>query len=136
MSDVDDLFDDPGVATKVEWEELDGRLLLIYPQEKLTGVVTEYGEKEAIRARVVILDGPDAPKDLPGAMVFPLVLQGQLRNTVGTGKPVIGRLGQGEKKKGQKPPWELQKATDADRAAAKRWVEGQPPKDDFDEPPF
>ncbi len=133
MAKDDDLFDDPGQSDKVDWEEHSGRLLLIYPLEKVEGIQTDYGESDAIRANVVALDGPGAPEEFKNTLVFPRVLQGQLRNNVGTGRPVIGRLGQGEKKKGQSPPWQLRAATETDKQKARDYVNRKPA---VDEPPF
>lgn len=130
---ADDLFDDPNAGDKITWEDQTGRLMLIYPLEKVEGIPTDYGDADAIRANVTILDGPNAPEELRGCLVFPRVLQGQLRNNVGTGRPVVGRLTQGQKKKGQSPPWQLTAATDAEKQTARNFINHKPATDD---PPF
>ena len=48
-----------------------------------------------------------------GVLVFPRVLQSQLKPKVG--QMVLGRLGQGTAKPGQSAPWMLTEPTDADR---------------------
>lgn len=138
MSDVEDLFDDPGSAVKVEWEQLKGRLLMIYPRSKEVVPTTDYGDKDAIRADLVVLDGPDAPKEMPDILVFPMRLLGQLRATTGTGRPVVGRLEQGEEKVKGNYPWELRKATDDEKQKARDYINKRPVVADpgKDEVPF
>lgn len=125
----DDLFDGPGSSALVEWEKLEGRLLLVKPLEIEKGINTEYGENDAIRADIVVLDGPDAPEKIDDALVFPRVVQGQIRRNVGTGRFNLGRLGRGEKRPGKSAPWTLLDPTDADKDVARRYISGeaQPP---------
>lgn len=114
-----DMFDGPGTASGFSWEDNANRLLLIKPHAVEHGVKTSFGEKDAIRADIIVLDGPTAGEENNDVLVFPLVLQGQIRANVGTGRYNLGRLGQGEKKAGQKPPWKLGDPTDADKDAAR-----------------
>lgn len=130
----DDLFDDPGVLSKVDWEDYLGRLLLIYPKSKEADVQTkDYGTKDAIRADMVVLDGPNGPEDLGEILVFPLVLQGQLRRNIGKGRPNLGRLAQGEATGKQKPPWVLVEADEAGKKLARDYISKKPA---FDDVPF
>lgn len=113
-----DPFADPGSGRGIQWEPLKGRLLLITPhsvEEKVKTKYTRPGEdgKDAIRADVVVLDGPDASDTTPDVLVFPGVLVAQLRSKIG--QKVIGRLGQGIATGGNNPPWRLDQATDADK---------------------
>lgn len=144
MTVTDVLFDDPG-GDNVEWADHLGKLLLIWPLSQEEVKTADYGDKDAIRADMVVLDGPDGSEELPDILVFPLVLQGQLRKGLRTGNPVLGRLGQGEAKldsrgkEKQKPPWKLFPASDEDKAMAARYVKDKPkPKPDnkFDDVPF
>lgn len=115
-----DPFADPASATGVQWEDLNGALLLISPHKLEEDVNTSFGAKDAIRADVVALDGPHAGEENIDVLIFPSVLIGQLRSQIG--KKVIGRLGQGNAKPGQKPPWKLTEATAADRQVGMAWL--------------
>jgi hypothetical protein len=133
---VTDPFDAPGTASQVDWESLLGKLLLIRPLSKEEGVKTQdYGEKDAIRADMVVLDAEDGPDELLDILIFPLVLQGQLRRNIGKDRPVVGRLGQGEAKGKQKPPWKLLEASDADKEVARRYLTAQS-TGKYDDVPF
>lgn len=117
-----DPFDDPGTVTGVDWGELQGRLLLITPHELINDFKTSLGTGTTIRADVVVLDGPGAPAEYNDALVFPKVLQGQIRANAGTGRSNLGRLGQGEKKPGQSAPWMLSAPVEADKVIARRHI--------------
>lgn len=117
-----DPWDSPGSTAGVDFEELNGRLLVITPHAA-EEVNTSFGEKECVRADLVVLDGPSASTEYKDTLIFPKVLIGQLRSTIGTGRMVLGRLGQGVAKPGQKPPWLLADPTEADRKVAGKWYE-------------
>jgi hypothetical protein len=85
---------------------------MIEPLSEETGIPTVHGEAKAIRANVVVLDGPNAGERHDDTLVFPKVLSSQLRPKIG--EKVLGRLGQGQKKPGQSAPWILNEATEAD----------------------
>lgn len=118
----DDMFDGPGSTTGIQWEDINGRLLLITPHSVENEIKTAYGDTSAVRADVVILDGPDSPVEYNDTLIFPRVLQGQVRGNAGTGRMNLGRLGQGNKKPGQSPPWMLGDPTDADKAIARDYL--------------
>jgi hypothetical protein len=118
----DDLFDGPGSADQFGPEEHEGRLLLIKPLKQLTGVTTVHGAKDAVEADIHILDGPRAGEILRGAYIFPLVLQGQVKGNVGSGRFNLGRLGKGSAKSGQKPPWKLSEPTADEQQTARRYL--------------
>lgn len=124
--EVIDEFEDPGTAVKVEWENLKGRLLLVYPREKIIQPTTDYGDKDAIRADMVVLDGEGSPKEMPDILVFPMRLLGQLRSATGTGKPVLGRLEQGPERIKGNYPWQLAKGSDAEKQIARDYVRNRP----------
>lgn len=110
-----DPFATPGTAGGgIDWEANKGALLLIEATSIETGIKTTFGDKDAIRANVSVLDGPQAGEQYPDCLIFPGVLIGQLRSRLG--QKVLGRLSQGVAKPGQKPPWLLEDPTDADRA--------------------
>ncbi len=58
-------------------------------------------------------------------LIFPRVLQSQLRAYIGTGKGALGRLGKGVAKAGQSAPWQLDTPTDADKATARAYLAGK-----------
>jgi len=113
-------FATPGTATGIDFSELLNRLLLIMPIKQEFEVKTNFGDKDPIRADVVVLDGPDAGAQYNDALIFPNVLIGQLRSRIG--QKVLGRLVQGQAKPGQKPPWRLDEATEADQKIGISWL--------------
>ncbi len=113
-------FSAPASTTGIDWKSSLGHLLLVTPLSVEEKVNTSLGEKDAIRADIVDLDTEDVYTDV---LVFPRVLQGQLRSKIG-GK-VLGRLGQGAPKPGQSAPWLLQDFTAADGQKASAYLAGQ-----------
>lgn len=113
-------FAKPASATGVNWNDLEGRLLLVEPKSYETGIVTSLGEKDAVRADVTVLDGPDGGTENTDTLIFPRVLISQVRNQIGA--KVLGRLGKGQAKPGQSAPWRLNEATDADIALGEKWL--------------
>lgn len=110
-------------SSGIQWEEYENKLLLIEPLEVEKGITTVHsktpGDTDATRANVFVVLSKDGSKheDMEDVLVFPKVLQGQLRKVVGTGV-VFGRLVKGEKKPGKNPPWTLADPTPADTKAA------------------
>ena len=98
----------------------DGALLLFEVLEQVTAVPTSYGDTDAIRANVAILDGANKGETYPDSLIFPRVLQSQLRSQIG-GDKVLGRLGKGTAKPGQSAPWRLDDPTDADIKVAEKY---------------
>jgi hypothetical protein len=113
---MSELFTNPASSTGIQWDALHGALLLITVKGNRTGIQTAFGDADAVEADVAVLDGDSKGDTFADALIFPKVLQGQLRSNVGT--RVLGRLGQGEKKAGQSAPWKLSDPTDADRKTA------------------
>lgn len=109
-------FAAPAESSGVKWDDLNGALLIFTVHAVEEGIPTTFGDKDAVRADVDVVDGPKAGERYPDALVFGLVLIGQLRPNVGS--KVLGRLGQGNAKPGQKPPWLLAEATEQDTNAA------------------
>ncbi len=132
-------FDQPGTSTGLNFEELKGHLLLFTVDTLEHGIKTTFGDKDAIRCDVVDLETGNTYHD---TLVFPLALIGQLKESVG-GKRVLGRLGQGNAKPGQKPPWKLGEFTQADADKATAHINGETaatiggtPAVEDDAPPF
>ena len=109
----------PGAGIK--WEDLNGRLLLIEPTAVKTEIKTAFGESDAVVADIAILDGDTKGDTYPEALVFPKVLQGQLKSKLG--EKVLGRLGQGQAKPGQSAPWLLEEATPDDYEVGVRYLD-------------
>lgn len=116
------MFNDPSSSDLLPLDELKGSLLLLTVYEETPEINTVHGPQTAIRADVVVLDGNHAGESYSDALIFPRVLKSQLRRSVG-GMMVVGRLGQGNKKPGQNPPWTLNAATEPEKAIAQRYVD-------------
>lgn len=97
----------------ITWADLKGCLLLIEPISVETDINTSYGMSDAVRANVVVLDGEEKGERYDNTLVFPKLLQSQLSSKIG--QKVLGRLGQGQQKPGQSPPWILSEATEQDQ---------------------
>lgn len=123
-----DTWASPASSTGIEWKSALGHLLLISPLEYVEKVNTSLGEKDAIRADIVDLDSGEEYSDI---LVFPRVLQGQLRSRIG--QKVLGRLTQGAAKVGQSPPWKLDEATAEDGKKATAYLTKTV---SADQPPF
>jgi hypothetical protein len=104
----------------INWTDLNGKLLIVEPLGVEDGIQTVHGSSSAVRANVYALTGPDTADEYPDTLVFPKVLQGQLKNQVG--KKVVGRLGQGQAKPGQSAPWLINEATAEELEKAKAYL--------------
>lgn len=115
-------FSGPSSVDAIEWKSLYGKLLAIYPYgREVTG--TKFGEKACIRADVYDLDG-GLPVSMD-ALIFPRALVMQCSG-VPRGRAVVGRLGQGESRGGQQPPWKLADPTPEDLARAQAYFAAHP----------
>jgi hypothetical protein len=121
---MSDMFTNPASASAgITWSEARGHLLLISPVSQEKGIQTSFGLTDAIRATVVDLDVKDSsgmPTVYDDTLVFPKVLQSQLRPKIG-GR-VLGRLGQGLAKSGQDAPWTLNDFSPEDADLASRYL--------------
>lgn len=116
-------FAAPATPTGIDWSEQNGKLLLIEPTAVETGIPTSLGEKDAVRAYVTVITGPDSADVYEDCLIFPRVLQGQVRSRIG--QKVLGRLGQGVAKPGQNAPWMLLEATADDIAKGTAYLEAR-----------
>jgi hypothetical protein len=120
-------FATPATSSSIDFQQLKGSLLMvkvIFLEEHIPTAVTKPGERSpAIRADVTVLDGPHAGEHYADTLIFPKVLQSQLRSRVG--QLVLGRLGQGPAKPGQSAPWQLDAATSADEQVATGYLAKQ-----------
>lgn len=108
----------------IQWGDLKGSLLIVEPLALEANINTTLGEKPAVRARVSVVDGPNADEVYPDTLIFPKVLMSQTRTNIGS--KVLGRLVQGVAKPGQSAPWMLDEATADDMAKAQAWVRAHP----------
>ena len=116
-----DLFTSPAASGGgIQWADSLGRLLLFRVHSLEASIPTSLGDKEAVRADITVLDGPDAGSTHDDALVFPRVLIGQLRPRIG--QMVLGRLGQGNAKPGQNAPWTLIDPTPLDKETATKYL--------------
>lgn len=115
----------PPPSGGIQWADIKGSLLVIEPLSLETGIQTTYGSTDAVRANVYVLTGPAESDDHPDTLVFPKVLAGQLKNQIG--RKVVGRLGQGQAKASQSPPWVLEEASPDDLQKAQAWLDARKP---------
>lgn len=107
-------FSQPAAPSSgIQWGDIHGALVLVEPLSIETDIETSYGKSEAVRADVTVLDGPHAGTEYPDTLIFPKVLAGQLRRSIG--QKVLGRVTQGQAKPGQSPPWMLAEASPEDQ---------------------
>ena len=128
-------FRDPTTGgDKLPLDELKGSLLLFSVHEQMGEMQTSFGPATPIRADVAVLDGARKGEAFADALIFPRVLQGNLRGAIG--EMVIGRLGKGTAKAGQSAPWILEAATDADKQVGEKYLAYAQAKAAADEEPF
>lgn len=120
------MFQQPSAGgDKIPFAELIGSLALFWVREHRTGIMTTFGEKDAIVADAHILDGPQTGTVYDNALIFQGALIGSLKPAVG-GDPVLARIGQGTAKPGQNPPFVLNPFTSADAATATAYIQRMP----------
>jgi hypothetical protein len=128
---------DPSGGEGLPLKDLLGSLLLFTVRKETEEIDTEYGPNTAIIADVAVLDGANKGETFGDAHVWPRVLKGQLRSSIGG--MVLGRLEQGEKKPGKNPPWRLAAATAEDETVGEKYlayVATQTPAAVVEEEPF
>lgn len=107
----------------ITFEDFLGKLFVVEPLEVEKGVKTIHGESDAVRANVYVLLGPDKVEEFEDTLIFPKVLQSQTRRKIGS--YVVGRLGQGEAKRGQNAPWVFEAPSDGDLSKASKFLLSQ-----------
>ena len=108
-----------GGGDKLPLDDLNGALLRIEVLEALSDVQTVHGPANPVRANVAVLDGSFKAETFDDALIFPRVMAGQIRPSIG--KVVLGRLGRGQAKPGKNAPWLLAAPTEADVATARKY---------------
>ena len=116
-------FANPAGMDGLPLDELEGSLLIFEPTERVDDINTVHGVQWAVKATVTVVDGDNAGETYVDTLVFPRVLKNSILKQVGTGTPVLGRLGKGQaSQKGHNKPWILEDPSDADtEAAIKVW---------------
>lgn len=107
----------------INFEDFTGKLFVVEPLEVEKDIKTIHGVSDAVRANVYVLLGPDKVEEFEDTLIFPKVLQGQTRRKIGS--YVVGRLGQGEAKRGQNPPWVFEAPSDGDLSKASKFLLSQ-----------
>lgn len=118
----------------IQWADHKGALLLIEVLGIEHAMKTRFGESDAVSVNITVLDGPGKDAHYDTALVFPKLLQSQLKGQVGA--KVLGRLGQGAAKSGQSAPWLLEEASAADTSLAEQWVRNNQPATQAPAAPF
>ena len=112
---------EPGSGDKLPLADLLGNLLLFTVDKTVDEIETQYGPASAVACKVAVLDGAGKGDTYNDTLIFPRVLQGQLRHAVGGGK-VLGRLTQGEKQPGKSAPWKLSDPDEDDKTTARKYL--------------
>lgn len=115
-------FASPASAVGIAWADLKGALIIADVHSVEQGIKTAFGDTDAVRADVHVLDGPGQGTSYNDTLVFPRVLRSQLGPNVG--RKVLGRVGQGNAKPGQSAPWLVVDATADDQKTGAAWLAG------------
>lgn len=108
-------FSTPAASSGVEWEALNGSLLIIDVAAVEHDVPTVHGvAANVVKATITVVDGAKAGEVMADTLIFPKVLVSALSPRVG--HKVLARLGQGEAKPGKSAPWVLTDPTEEDVA--------------------
>jgi hypothetical protein len=119
--------------------EYDGQLLLVTPTEYIASMKTVHGQRDAIRADVAVLDGPNGIEEIEDTLIFAaVIISGMKRQakfneandvdpSTGFPKMTLGVLFQDEsqKKQGQSAPWVLGEPDDAQAQLARDYLAGK-----------
>jgi hypothetical protein len=103
----------------------EGRLVLVQGTDYLLQQPTDYGIVDIAEGDVVVLDGPEAGREYDGARFFQSALRSSVKRTIGK-DPLLGRIGKGQKKGTNSPPWLFMEPTDADIAVAEKYQADHP----------
>ena len=82
-------------------------------------VSTSFGDRDAVRCSIVLLDGPEAGREFEDILIFNSRVVNRLRNVAGSTR--LHRLVYAEAKGGNNKPVDLVDATEADNQIAMSW---------------
>lgn len=109
----------------IQWKDFNGALFVIEPLEAIDSIKTAFdkpGETStAVRANVHRITGAETSEDYLDTLIFPKILQSQVKKYIGTGDSAYGRLVQGQAKPGQSAPWMLDDPTAEDLEKVVAW---------------
>lgn len=118
-------FDDPTMGGFTAKEHL-GRLVMFERIGHPEVVKTAFGDNNAVRADVTVLDTPEGPTEYPNSLIFGAALVPIVSRSSGGGRILLGRVAQGvAPRPGQDPPWILSEASPADKAFASQYLDGR-----------
>lgn len=127
-----DEFD--SASAYVAIKDLLDELVLFSPSEYVEEVSTDFGTKDAVLTDLVVLT--QGGTEYTDAMIFQGSLIGQLKRRVPQlnpvtgqitreGRKLLGRIGKGEAKKGQNPPYILLDPSEDDKQMARDYLAGR-----------
>jgi hypothetical protein len=93
MTTNQDPFEDPAHGDRIVFDDVNGSLLLFTVHSVEHGIETAFGESDAVKCDVAVLDGDQKGTTFENTLIFPRVLQGALGPKVG--KKVLGRRQEG-----------------------------------------
>jgi hypothetical protein len=109
------MFDAPtmGSTNSVRPADLEGHVVVVEPLEYVSSISTTFGETDAIRVNVHDISEKASHDDV---LFFSTALVGSFKRDIG--KKLLGKLGKGDAKPGQSPPWILVDLTSNEKAVA------------------
>lgn len=113
-------WDDPAESDFFTIKDYVGSLCLIAVNGFTPKFPTAMGERDTVRAEIVVVDGPKKGAHYDEALLFGAKLVPQLKGKIGS--VVLGRIDRGLAKAGQSAPYILEKASKEDAALANAWV--------------
>lgn len=125
---VGDPFADPtGPGSGEKITSFLGYLLLVKPLEYIPTMDTSNGPSDAVRADVVLIDGPQPGYTARAIYVFQKGLKRDLRAALDGQRPfMLGRLAMGEAKPGKNAPYIFLSANDTEKGWAQTWLNQNP----------
>ncbi len=116
------MFDAPSSGATLKPADVKDHLLIVEPLAYETGIVTAFGESDAVRVTVHDVTAGETTENV---LWFSGALVGALKGSIG--KKILGVMGQGAAKAGQSPPWILVDASKDQRFvdAATAYLTGQ-----------
>jgi len=114
---------DTGSGSIFRMAEYEGDLVLVYPVEHIEEITTTNGTKDAVSSDIIVLSRGAEKHE--GAFVFGGKMIGRLKRNLASGRPVLGRIGKGEAKKGQNAPWVFLDPSEEDKQLARDYLAGR-----------
>jgi hypothetical protein len=118
---MSDMFQRPSSGDHFKAADHLGKLVLFETIGGKEMVKTNFGDTEAVTADVTVIDADGGPQTYPRSLVFGAALIGTLTRAL-PGKPLLGRIGQGQAKAGQSAPWVLADYSDQDAQLAGQYL--------------